>query len=95
MVATEHCYFAILPYKAFERILKKKEERRLTSFSNFLLSTPYFKKCSMKNIYLIQYYFHERAHKKGQILCNSGDIINNVFLIKEGEYEVIYIFIKI
>ena len=97
--AIEHSYFAMIPNKAFETILKKKNEKRVGNIIDFLLSTPYFKKCHPRNMYLVQYYFRERQFFKGQIVYNIGDLARHIYLVINGEFEVLnnsilYIIVK-
>ena len=88
IVSLEEAYFAVVPNYSFRSILKQKNEKRLNKTIIFLLNTPYFKNCRLKNLYLVQYYFQERECIKGQMLCSLGDPASNVYLVIDGEFEV-------
>ena len=55
---------------------------------SLLLGNPYFSSCNPKNISYIQYYFSQKAYLRGQIICNVGDLVKNVYFVQEGELDV-------
>ena len=52
------------------------------------MNIPYFYKCTPRHIHLVRFYFHEKEFQKGQIVCNVGDLANNIYIIINGEFEV-------
>ena len=85
----ESTHFAMLNRKSFEKILKVIEEIRLDKITAFLNSTPYFKFCNDRTLHKIQYYFSKKIYIKNQVVYKSGEYPKYVYLIFEGEFEVI------
>lgn len=55
---------------------------------NFLLSTPYFRKCSLTSIALFRNHLQIKHVQQGDLIFQQGVVESNWYLIREGEVRV-------
>ena len=55
---------------------------------NFLLSTPYFRKCSLTSIALFRNHLQVRHAQQGETIFQQGVVESNWYLIREGQVRV-------
>ena len=55
---------------------------------NFLLSTPYFRKCSLTSIALFRNHLRIRHVQKGETIFQQGIVESSWYLIREGQVRV-------
>ena len=57
---------------------------------NLLISLPFFNHWPIWAIIRILPYFFSRKYIKGQSVFNAGEEPNNIFIVMNGEFEVLF-----
>ena len=82
-------HLAVLSKESYLQILGKIENKRIDDTVKLLRSFQIFKNWSKGPIIKMSYFFSERNLSRKTILCREGDVITEVFFIKNGELELI------
>ena len=86
---TQDCHFAVLDKSDYLRILSKVHEQQLSQKIDFLQALPMFHNWTRNSMQKITFYFKEKTFARKQVLCKVGSTATEVFLIRDGEVEVI------
>jgi CRP-like cAMP-binding protein len=63
--------------------------RRDASIATFIRSVPIFHDLDSKNLELLFDLLEERRWNVGDVICNEGELGRSMFIIREGEVEVV------
>ena len=75
--------------------MKHKEGKKLLHTVEFFYNLPYFRDRSTKQLQQMHYVFTQTEVSKHHIVFDVGDKSERVFIILDGEFEVLYIYIYI
>ena len=81
------CCFAVLSRKDYKKILSSDVEASIRERMEFLKSLPIFKKLSPGCLKNLSYFITETTYKKNNIVYTENAPIDNIFLIKSGEFS--------
>ena len=81
------CCFAVLSRKDYKNILSSNIETSIRERIDFLKNLPIFKKLSPASLRNLSYFITETTYKKNQIVYTENSSIDNVYLIKSGEFS--------
>ena len=76
--------------KVFLYSMQKKLDAKVEFFKNFRISEG----ISRTNLNKLSYYLKEKQFRRRDIVFKEGEVADNVYFIKEGEFEVILIYYK-
>jgi CRP-like cAMP-binding protein len=85
----KNTHLAVLSKDSYLQILGKIENKRIEDSVKLLRSFQIFKNWSKGPIIKIGYFFNERTLSRKTILCKEGEVITEVFFIKQGELELV------
>ena len=80
-------HFMYLEKNDYVQLVSKIVQDKRTVLVNFLHSLPMFKNCTKGTLAKLTYFLKEKVYKKGQIVYYEGDSANDLFFIREGEFE--------
>lgn len=83
------CHFSVLSKADFDRIIGKVKEILLNRKVDFLLSVSLFTTWTKGSMLKASYYFHERSFRRKQVVFSIGDEANELFFVKEGEFQLL------
>lgn len=86
---THDCHFAVLDKSDYTRILSKIHEQKISQKVDFLQDLPVFATWTRGSLQKLTYYFREKSFRRKQVLYQSGEVVSELLLIKEGEIEVL------
>lgn len=66
--------------------LEMKEHQRMI---NFMSEIPYLAHWTRNQLSKLVYAFHLKIFKRNQIVFNQGDKAHFVYIVKEGEFEIL------
>ena len=89
VLCREECHFAVLDREAYKRILGSIQDRQLFEKIDLLRTHPNFGLWRNETIRRLSYFFKAKGYKKKQALFVVGQSANEVFMIKEGEFELV------
>ena len=89
MITSNDCDFGVLKKKAYDLSIKLCTEKVKRQNINFLLALSLFKNLTFSVMYK-KYYnnFISCSFNKGTKICNMYHEINNIFFIREGDFEI-------
>ena len=82
------CHFAVLSKDHYMEVIGKIEAKKLDSFIEFLISIPMFKHWTKKKLEMLSYHFSCKSYKRKQIVFNIGSPAVFVYIVKNGEFEL-------
>ena len=88
IVCKTDCHFAYLEKDEYQLILEQIHEKSLAEILNFFQGLPYFKHWSRKGLAKLQLMFDHKEITRNQILFKCGDPANEIYIIKEGDFDV-------
>lgn len=83
------CEFAIVNWESYLKILKKVDEKKIQDKVNFLMEIPLFEGISKIKLLKFQLSMAEKRFIKDQVVINEHDNIKFVYIIKEGDFEMV------
>ena len=98
MLAKTDCHLGILKREAFEKLTRDSELKITAAIRNFMLSLPYFRQCTVFQIYRVNFIFELVQFVNNNTIYTIGEDPEYVYIVKNGEFEVysnIYIYIYI
>mmetsp|Transcript_10120 Transcript_10120/g.19876 ORF Transcript_10120/g.19876 Transcript_10120/m.19876 type:complete len:554 (+) Transcript_10120:24-1685(+) len=81
-------HFATLHKLDFKTILGKLTEQTLNSRVAFLQDLPVFNFWTKKSLVKLSYYFRELRFSRKQVVFRQGDLGEELYFIKEGEFQL-------
>lgn len=90
VICKEDCNFGVLSAYNYDRILKNNYEIEL----KFLKKTSLFHEFSLPNLAILKGYFQEINFNKDSIIYRQNEPAENIFIVKEGEIELLHVFSK-
>lgn len=81
--------FLVLYKQEYLHILGKVEAYKLKEKCDFLQSLPLFKRWTDRKLIKTSYAFEVRYYTRNQLLFNEGDPTDKVYIVKEGEFQLI------
>lgn len=88
IVCETNCEFACMCKADYKNVLAKIEERLANDMIDFLQSIPLFSTWSRNLLMKLLYKIEKRSLIKNQVMIKEGDPVNEIFIIKSGEFEV-------
>lgn len=88
VICKENCHFATLEKLYFDQILKENELKKFFKKIDFLANLKILSSWSfnaIKNFYLSS---EEKTFTRNQVVYQEGDISDNFYIIKSGEFKV-------
>ena len=82
------CHFAVLDKTNYQRILAGRMKRKRLDLVDFLQKQLLFKNLTKGSLIKLSYCFEEKIYKKDHVLLHEGNVINHLFLIREGEITI-------
>lgn len=79
-------HFITLDKIDYNRMIAKVVRDKRNNVVNFLKTLPIFSGITKGSIAKLTYNFKEKDFSKGQIVYNEGDVVNDVYLVTEGEF---------
>jgi len=89
IIAKSDCVFAVMNKATYQKILLKKHKEELEEKSKFIQSIPFFRNWSNLALSKFSYFFVEKQFRRNQAVYQEGDKIDSIFVIREGEFEVV------
>ena len=94
VICKEDCHFAVMMAEDYKNIVavveRKKIYNKFEFFKKFLV-----KGIAYDNLAKLAYSFEKKKYGRGEYIFKEGDPGNEVFLIKKGEIQVIFIGCKL
>lgn len=87
--AKTNSHFLVLHKDEFMQVLGKVEARKLKDKVEFLSTLPIFHKWTERKIKQISYAFDSKRVSRNHVLFKEGDPIEKVYLVKEGEFQLL------
>lgn len=72
----------------YQKVLLKKQKNELEEKSKFIQSIPFFVNWSNLNLTKFSYFFREIKFNRNQVVYNEGDMLDSIFVVRHGEFEV-------
>jgi CRP-like cAMP-binding protein len=88
IICREECHFATLDMLDFKAILGQLTEQTLSSRVAFLQKLPVFSFWTKKSLEKLSYFFKELKFTRRQTVFRQGDQGNDLYFIKEGEFQL-------
>jgi CRP-like cAMP-binding protein len=88
VVCRDDTHFATIHKKDFKGVLGKLTDQMLNSRVSFLSELPVFSFWSRKALSKLSYYFREIKYLRRQVVFREGDTGNELYFIKEGEFQL-------
>lgn len=88
IICEENWEFATLSKDDFSRILAKVEVKLANDNIDFFLNIPLFSSWSRNLIHKLLYRIDKKKFQRDQYVIKEGEPIQEVYIIKEGEFEV-------
>jgi CRP-like cAMP-binding protein len=88
VVCSDDTHFATITKKDFKAILGKLTEQMLNSRVSFLSELPVFSFWSKRALAKLSYFFKEIRFTRRQVVFRQGDQGNELYFIKEGEFQL-------
>lgn len=85
----EDCHFAVLTRTDYLRILSRIQDLQLTARVELLQRHPAFAAWSRNALQRLSYFFKMVTYKRKQVLFRAGQIANEVFLVKSGDFQLV------
>lgn len=82
----ENSHFLTLEKIDYNRMIAKIVRDKRNNVVNFLKTLPIFSGITKGSIAKLTYNFKEKDFTKGQTVYKEGDVVNDVFLVTEGEF---------
>ena len=82
-------HLAVLSKDDYVRILSKAHETALNRKAEFLHQLPMFGGWTMGSMQKLIYYFKDKLLQRKQVLYKSGDVVDTVYFILDGELQIV------
>jgi hypothetical protein len=82
------CHLAAISKESYQRVVQKIDQRKMRKLIDFFKNIPFLSKNSQTYLIKLHYNFEQRNFIRNQVLYAEGDVVNYIYLIKEGEFEV-------
>lgn len=82
-------HFIYLEKQDYVQLISKIVLDKRNKSVNFLQSLPMFNSCTKGTLSKLTYAFKEKSYNKGQIVYSEGDKSEEIFVVKNGEFEFI------
>lgn len=79
---------AVIDVERYGEIIKKAQELKSQEIVKFLGGIPGLKELTPGYLQKLYYMFSERKYKKKQKVFKEGEIVNEVFIVKNGEFMI-------
>lgn len=89
ILCTTDTHLAVLSKQSYLQILGSIENKRIENIIFFLKNVPLFKNWSKSALVRISYFFTELTQNRKTTVFREGETINKVFILKEGELELL------
>lgn len=66
----------------------KKQKQELDEKTKFIQSIPFFQTWSNLTLSKFSYFFKEVKFKRNQIVFQTGDTLESIYVVRSGEFEV-------
>ncbi|OMJ88761.1 hypothetical protein SteCoe_9224 [Stentor coeruleus] len=81
-------HFIYLEKSDYERLVSRMIIEKRASLVNFLQALPLFKGYTKGKLTKLTYIFREKTYNKGQYVYSEGEISEEIFIVKDGEFEI-------
>lgn len=71
----------------YNRLISRLIADKRNNLVNFIQSLPLFSHLTKGNLTKLSYIFKERVYRKGQVVYNEMELADEVFIVKNGEFE--------
>jgi CRP-like cAMP-binding protein len=88
IITKSDCHLAVLDKLSYNRILASLLKQKRIELIDFLQTHVLFKSWTKGSILKISYCFEEKSFKKGNVVYKEGQLMENIFLIREGEVKI-------
>lgn len=84
------CFFAVISSQAYEQLMRKEKLQQLALSVAFLRPIPYMEDWKTREIQIISLLSKEgQTENRGQIIAHEGAACDKIFIILEGEVEIV------
>lgn len=80
-------HFMYLEKSDFNRLISRLIADKRNDLVNFIQALPLFSDLTKGNLTKLSYIFKEKQYSKGQIVYNELDVSEEIFFVREGEFE--------
>lgn len=84
-----HCKFATMSKANYQKVLSKIQQQNREKMINFLKQIPFISHMSKNTIGKIMYAIEKVPFIRGQNVVKEGDPAEYIYIVNQGEYEVI------
>lgn len=88
VICREETHLAVLERNDYLRVLGKTHKGALQSKLALLMQLPIFAKWSKTALQGLSYFFKERTYKRHQVLFQAGQLVKEVYLVVQGEFQL-------
>ncbi|CAD8207030.1 unnamed protein product [Paramecium pentaurelia] len=93
-VALQPCHFAFIRRQYFKDVVRIGQEKSSVKEMGFFANLEIFEGWNVNSIYSIYKMLEQRSYRMGDIVYLSGDIVNKIYLIKEGAVDLQLVFVE-
>ncbi|OMJ96007.1 hypothetical protein SteCoe_382 [Stentor coeruleus] len=88
ILAKSDCHLAVLDKQSYNRILASLLKQKRMEFIDFLQTQALFKTWTRGSLLKLSYCFEEKTYKKGRIIYMEDQIMDYLYLLREGEVKI-------
>jgi CRP-like cAMP-binding protein len=85
-------HIATLSKQDFQRVFQSQVEQSLQRLVDFLITFRICQDINRQTLSKMSYYLKEHQYRRGAELYREGELSTGIFFIKEGDFEVRYLF---
>ncbi|CAG9321785.1 unnamed protein product [Blepharisma stoltei] len=85
----EASHFAVLDKINYQRILSKLMNEKKQEIVNYLKTLPIFHRWTRGSLTKLSFFFEEKSFYRKHVIYKEGEEANEVYLIREGEFQFI------
>lgn len=88
ILAKSDCHLAVLDKISYNRILASLLKQKRMDLIDFLQTQALFKTWTRGSLLKLSYCFEEKTYKKGRIIYMEDQVMEHLYLLKEGEVKI-------